>query len=100
MTEAENKAWWARMCKEWVDDIETTNSLHKTYKIIPFYYTNELRDSGYVYTCVACGTKVTDMEFGGDYSKPIEEKFIPCPIDSSPKSGHGNYADILHIVLN
>ena len=100
MTNSETKKWWHDKCKEWCEDIEASRNLHKIYPVVMFCHSNETRDAGYVYNCFKCGMEVSDDDYGRDYTKYIDEKFIPCPVNDNPKSGHGNFADIVHVMLN
>lgn len=81
--------------KDWLDNIEAATKLRQQFPPTILTHMGGNCCRGYVDVCRDCGTKLT-VEFG-DYSKPLDEKFVHCVID---EDGHGVWASAINMILN
>lgn len=84
---------------DWENNILKANNLRK-------YGANALLTSnmglvmnGFTTPCNKCG-HVVKAEFG-DFSKPLDEKFVECPMGcGTGEDGHGVWASAINMILN
>lgn len=85
-----------RNLMDWEENIIAARKLREEFPPQILSYTAEAVHNGFFDYCSSCGFKIY-VPFG-DYSKPLEEKYVPCP--NSNKAGHGVWASAINMVLN
>lgn len=80
---------------DWSENIEASTKLRQTFPSVILTHKGSWVTNGYNIPCKECGT-ILKASFG-DYSKPLDEKFVPCLID---KEGHGHWASVINVFEN
>ena len=83
--------------KQVMVDIERAGQLRKFYPSQMLYYKNDYLETTLTQKCRAC-YRPLKAKFG-DYSKPLDEKWVPCP-DGKPEDRHGYWASVINVNLN
>jgi hypothetical protein len=81
--------------QDWVRNIEEATELRQMFPPQIIVHKTDWVGTGYVAKCLACGSRI-NVDFG-DFSKPLDEKFVPCIIDDK---GHGHWGSAINICLN
>jgi hypothetical protein len=80
----------------WENQINDSKQLRRRFPPVILTHKGGMHCKGYYDYCDACGTKV--FAGFGDFSQPIAERFIPCPISNAP--GHGVWASAINFMCN
>jgi len=83
--------------RELMENMELAKKLRGFYPPQMLLYKNDHLETAVSQRCKACG-EILKAKFG-DYSKPLAEKWIPCP-NGTPEDKHGYWASAIHINLN
>lgn len=81
----------------WVDDILASSFLRKKYGTTIMHHTNTYSENTIISKCVKCRSDIK-YKFG-DFSKPLDQKFLSCPNGGLDES-HGFWASVINFMMN
>jgi hypothetical protein len=81
----------------WEHEVVGSNKLRKKYGVVAFYQSMKHVEDSVSAPCPVCKTKLVTTF--GDYSKPLDNKLVECPMGDCG-DGHGWWMSAINVVLN